>query len=67
VLQKADLFHGIARQYQPVDEDGEDFPPRGKTRRSPPRRSFARRARFSPTSSTRLPRRSMATAPPGRM
>jgi hypothetical protein len=26
ILQKADLFHGIARQYQPVDEDGEELP-----------------------------------------
>jgi hypothetical protein len=26
VLQKSDLFHGIARQYQPVDEDGEELP-----------------------------------------
>jgi hypothetical protein len=26
VLQKPDLFHGIARQYQPIDEGGEELP-----------------------------------------
>jgi hypothetical protein len=26
VLQKADLFHGIARQDQPVEENGEELP-----------------------------------------
>jgi len=29
-IQKADLFHGFARQYQPVDEDGETMPPESK-------------------------------------
>lgn len=29
-LQKADLFNGISRNYEPLDEDGETFPPEKK-------------------------------------
>ena len=35
VLQKGDLFHGIARQYQPVEEGGEELP----SERKDPQRS----------------------------